>query len=73
MLPQVQPLPGAISEILASASRNGCLTTADRYGLMAALLEESLSEEEMRAINRLLRAVNRGWIQVTNDSHSQVA
>jgi hypothetical protein len=27
----------------------------------------------MRAINRLLRAVNRGWIQVTNDSHSQVA
>jgi hypothetical protein len=62
MFPQLQLLPGAISEILASVSETGILTLGDRYGLLAASLDENLNEEERRAINRLLRAVIKGRI-----------
>ncbi len=60
-------LPGAISEIMASVADSCCLTKADRYGLMAALLEESLPEEERRAIDRLLRSLRKGRIQVVDE------
>ncbi|MBC6479574.1 MAG: hypothetical protein GDA56_19145 [Hormoscilla sp. GM7CHS1pb] len=74
MLPQVKLIPGAIAEILASSSDSGVLTLTDRYGLMAAILDESLDEQEQRAVNRLLRAVLRGKIKISNkipfdDSH----
>lgn len=62
----VQLIPGAISEILVSASDTRELTVADRYGLMAAILDEFLSEEEQRAINRLLRSVLRGRVKVVD-------
>lgn len=65
MLPSLSLLPGSISEILATAGETGKISQADRYGLMAAMLEESLGEEETRAINRLLRAINRGRIKIT--------
>jgi hypothetical protein len=64
MLSDIQLLPGSIAEILVSTSRTGLLTEADRYGLLAATLDESLDEEERRAINRLLRAVRRGQVQL---------
>jgi hypothetical protein len=60
-------LPGAISEILASVADSCRLTKADRYGLMAALLEEYLPEEERRAIDRLLRSLRKGRIQVVDE------
>ncbi|MCW6036301.1 hypothetical protein K4A83_08450 [Spirulina subsalsa FACHB-351] len=59
----LQLLPGAISEILASVAETGRLTQGDRYGLLAATLDESLGEEERRAVNRLLRSVQRGRVQ----------
>ncbi|MBE9116989.1 hypothetical protein IQ249_13870 [Lusitaniella coriacea LEGE 07157] len=59
-----QLLPGAISEILVSVGETGTLTLNDRYGLMAALLDDFLTEEEQRAINRILRAVLRGKIEI---------
>lgn len=62
----MQLIPGAIAEMLASTSDSGLLTLTDRYGLMAAILDESLDEQEQRAINRLLRAVLRGKLKVTN-------
>ena len=62
---KIELLPGAISDIFASAAETGCLTLCDRYGLMAAAMDETLDEEERRAINRLLRAIVRGRIQVT--------
>lgn len=65
-MPQLKLLPGAISEITAAASKTGVLTLSDRYGLMAATLEESLDEEEIYAINRLLRFVVRGRIKVVD-------
>ncbi|MBD1905444.1 hypothetical protein NDI37_27050 [Funiculus sociatus GB2-A5] len=67
MLPQIQLIPGAISEILASVSETGILTLADRYGLMAAALDESLDEEERGCVNRLLRSVLKGRIRVVAD------
>lgn len=66
-MPQLKLLPTALSELFASASRYGYLTVADRYGLMAALLDESLLDEELRAINRLLRAVSKGRVSVVDE------
>ena len=67
MLPKIQLLPGAISAILASVSETGTLTLADRYGLMAAVLDESLNEEDIRSFNRLLRSVIRGRVKIANE------
>ena len=64
MLRHIQLLPGAISEILASTSETGKLTLTDRYELMAAIMDESLNEEERRSVNRLVRAVLRGRVNV---------
>ncbi|NES99459.1 MAG: hypothetical protein F6K62_07825 [Sphaerospermopsis sp. SIO1G2] len=66
----LQNLPGAISEIVASSADDGILTLTDRYGLMAAILDEFLEQEEEEAINRLLRRVVRGRIKVTNQISS---
>lgn len=64
---QIQLLPGAISEIFASAAETGCLTLCDRYGLMAAAMDETLDEDERRAINRLLRAIARGRVKIISN------
>ncbi|GAB4345510.1 MAG: hypothetical protein Fur0042_10210 [Cyanophyceae cyanobacterium] len=37
---------------------------ADRYGLLAALLDDSLNPEERASIDRLLRLVRRGKVVV---------
>ncbi|HIK31595.1 MAG TPA: hypothetical protein IGS17_08925 [Oscillatoriales cyanobacterium M59_W2019_021] len=65
-------IPGAISEILVSARNTGAITLADRYGLMAAILDESLPEDDARSINRLLRAIMRGKIKVADDLSAMV-
>jgi hypothetical protein len=64
MLPQVQLLPGAIAEILASVADTGYLTLDDRYGLMAAVLDEGLPEDDRRCANRLIRAVLQGRVKL---------
>jgi hypothetical protein len=63
----VQLVPGAISEILASVTDTGTLTIADRYGLMAAILDESLEDEDRNSINRLLRSVLKGRVKIVNE------
>ena len=65
--PYVVLLPGAVSEMLVSVSQTGKLTLGDRYGLLAAALDDELSEEERRAVNRILHSVSRGKIEVTYD------
>jgi hypothetical protein len=67
MFEQVRLLPGAISDLFAQISSSGKITLADRYGLMAALLDDSLTEEERASIDRLLRAIRRGRMQVVNE------
>ena len=66
-MPEIKLLPGAVNEIIASVTDNRCLTQADRYGLLAALLDESLDEEERRSIDRLLRSVRRGRVKVVDE------
>lgn len=61
---QHQLLPGAIFEILASVAQTGTLTLLDRYGLLAAIMNDEINEEERRAIDRLLRSIQRGRIKV---------
>ncbi len=61
---QVKLLPGAINEIMASVADNSSLTQSDRYGLMAAVLDDSISEEERCSVDRLLRSVVRGRVQL---------
>ncbi|MBD3882579.1 hypothetical protein IFO70_12480 [Phormidium tenue FACHB-886] len=64
-LPQL--LEFALAELFAQVSLSGQITLADRYGLMAALLTDSLADEERYAIDRLLYAVRRGRVRVVND------
>lgn len=63
----VQLLPNAISELFAQVSHSGQITLADRYGLMAAILDESLEEEQRLAIDRLIHAIYKGRIRVVNE------
>ncbi|HEY9636664.1 MAG TPA: hypothetical protein V6D14_24915 [Coleofasciculaceae cyanobacterium] len=60
-------LPGALSDLFAQVTISGCLTKADRYGLMAALLDEKLDSEERSVIDRLLRAVYRGRLVLADE------
>ncbi len=60
-------LPSAISEMFAHASVTGKLTLADRYGMMAALLTDSLSEEERYSLDRLLYALRKGRVQIVDE------
>lgn len=66
-MPQVNLLPGAISELLAAVKDTYYITKADRYGLMAAILDESLTEEDRFCIDRLLRSVSRGRVKVVDE------
>lgn len=66
-MPALNLLPGAISDLFAQASHTGKLTLADRYGLLAALVDDSTSDEEMQAVDRLLRAVRQGRVQLVDE------
>lgn len=68
----IQLIPGAISEILASVSDTGNLTIADRYGLMAAVLDESLEDEDRNSLNRLLRSVLKGRVKIVNELSAMI-
>jgi hypothetical protein len=60
-------LPTAISDLFAAASVTQKMTLADRYGLMAAVLDESITDEERSCIDRLLYALRHGRIQVVDE------
>jgi hypothetical protein len=60
-------IPSAISELFAQVSQTGRLTLADRYGLMAAMLDEALGDEELYSINRILYALRTGRIEVVDE------
>jgi len=67
MEPPVYLIPSGLGDLFARVNTTQEITLADRYGLMAAILDESLSKEEQFTINRLLRAVYRGKIKVVNE------
>ena len=67
MPPHLRLLPGAIADLFAQSSSSSKITLADRYGLLAALLEDSLTEEERASIDRILYALHRGRIKVVSE------
>jgi hypothetical protein len=70
MSAQLRLLPGAISDLFVQVSCSGNITLADRYGLMAAILEDSISEEERASIDRLLYSLYRRRMKVVNEISS---
>ena len=56
---QLRLLPGAISDLFAESSNSNQITLADQYGLLAALLEDSITEEERASIDRMLYSLHR--------------
>lgn len=60
-------LPSAISELTAQVAESQCITLADRYGLLAAILSDALDAEEQAAIDRLLRAISRGRFDIVQE------
>lgn len=67
MFPQIRLLPGAVSDLFVQVTITGKITLADRYGLMAALLEDSLAEDERDSIDRLIHAFYRGRMHIVNE------
>lgn len=53
-----------LSKLFSKIWRQGGLTLSDRQGLMLTLLKNSLCEEELSIIDRILHAVRRGWLQI---------
>jgi hypothetical protein len=70
MYPPMQLIPGAIAELFVQVSTSGIVTQADRYGLMAAVLTDNLSDEERCAVDRLLRAAYRGTLHSSDELSS---
>lgn len=64
---ELRLLPGAISDLFAQASCSGKITLADRYGLLAAFLEDTLTEEEKQSIDRLFHALHRGRMEMVSE------
>lgn len=63
----IWPLQSALSDLFAQVSASRQVTLADRYGLLAVMLNGDLSDEDHMAIDRLLRAVQRGQVCITNE------
>ena len=60
-------LPFALSDMFAQVTYSGRLTLADRYGLMAAVLDESLGEDERFSVDRMIRSLYRGRLQIVDE------
>ncbi|NEP43511.1 MAG: hypothetical protein F6K35_31515 [Okeania sp. SIO2H7] len=60
-------LQNALGELFVQANVTGCITKADRYGLLAAVMDESLGREERLCIDRMLRAVRRGRLKMVDE------
>ena len=65
--PPIYLLPFALGDLVANANTTGFITLADRYGLMAAIFDESLPEDEKRSVDRLLRSICKGRIKVIDE------
>lgn len=60
----LQLLPGALPAMAQAVEQNRCVTLTDRYGLMAAVFDESLPDQERKMVNRILKGVQEGQIRV---------
>ena len=54
----------AISETIVRVWNTRSVTRSERQTLMDALLDYRIGSEEKAAIDRLLHAIRRGWLQL---------
>ena len=54
----------SVAEVFGNVWNSGAVTDSDREILRYAFLQERLSEEDYAAIDRLLHAIRRGWLQM---------
>ena len=66
-MPPINLLPTALSELFVSIIHTKKITLADRYGILAALLQNEVTLEEQQVLDRLFYALRRGQIQVVNE------
>ncbi len=64
---EINLLPGAINQLIADVTDTHKVTQADRYGIMAAILDEYTSQEEIRSLDRLIRLIVKGRVEVTDE------
>jgi hypothetical protein len=55
----------AIAELFYQVTHSGNLTRTESHGLRA-LCESALSEDDRDAVNRLLHAIRRGWVRISD-------
>lgn len=70
MEPPVCLIESALSELFAEIQETGQLTLADRYGLLAAIFDERLTEEELESLCRVYRAIAKKQVQVVDQISS---
>lgn len=56
--------PVSLEELFGQVMFSNVVTYRDRQQLKAALLRETLSDDEQAIINRLLYNVRRGWVKL---------
>ena len=66
MEPPVCLIESGLSELFADIQETGQLTLADRYGLLAAVFDENLTEEELRSLCRIYRAIAKKQVQIVD-------
>ncbi|MBD1830232.1 hypothetical protein NDI47_04670 [Microcoleus vaginatus GB1-A2] len=55
----------AIAELFYQVTHSGNLTRTESHGLRA-LCESALSEDARDAVKRLLHAIRRGWVRISD-------
>lgn len=66
-LSEICPFQSSLADIYAQVSHSGKITLTARYGLRAALLDHSLTEDEQNSIDRMLRGVRRGYLKIVDE------
>ena len=70
---QTRHLSDTISDIIGAVGVSGVLRACDHSQLVDAALDESLKEYERKTINRLLRFVRKGRIQIVDEIPPKIA
>ena len=63
----IDMLSDVVSEIFYSVAATGVLSLSDYYKLIGAALNDSLNEQELGSINRMLHFVQRRKIAIVDD------
>jgi hypothetical protein len=67
MLSSINLLPSALPEMFAQVTATQKLTLADRYGMLAVLLDDRADAEDLYMIDRIFYALRQGIVQVVDE------